>query len=65
MKSGLMLGVNPKTKRQKNDFYATDPNALKLFLNKISKDKLKLKGCIWECACGQGHFSRRAKKKWV
>jgi len=32
MKSGLMLGVNPNAKREENDFYATNPTALKLFL---------------------------------
>ena len=35
MKSGLMLGVNPKAERQQEDFYATDPKALELFLDKL------------------------------
>ena len=35
MKSGLMLGVNPNAERQSEDFYATDPKALELFLEKV------------------------------
>lgn len=43
--------------REQNDFYATDPNALKIFLNKLKDDNIKLHNDIWECACGQGHLS--------
>jgi len=62
MKSGLMLGVNPNADRQKEDFYATSPKALELFLNKIKEDGFKIKGVIWECACGKGHLSEELKR---
>jgi len=58
MKSSLMLGVNPDTERQKEDFYATHPDALRLFLKKLKEDDVILNKKIWECACGQGHLSR-------
>lgn len=57
-----MLGVNPNAERQQEDFYATDPKALKLFLDKIAQDGFELNGRIWECACGQGHLSEELKR---
>jgi hypothetical protein len=60
MKAGLMLGVNPKTKREDNDFYATNPNALKIFLSQF-RDELNIN--VWECACGQGHLSKELIKQ--
>lgn len=41
-------------KREEHDYYATDPNAIDYLLEKISPDKN-----IWECACGEGHLSKR------
>lgn len=38
--------------REENDFYATDPKALKLLL-----ELEKFSPVIWECACGKGHLS--------
>lgn len=38
--------------RQKHDFYATDPKAIKWLL------KLENFTDVWECACGQGHLSK-------
>lgn len=38
--------------REQHDFYATDPEALKLLLHLENFDKN-----IWECACGAGHLS--------
>ncbi len=58
-----MLGVNPKTKRQKEDFYATDPKALEIFIDKLQKDNVYLREYIWECACGMGHLSRVLEKR--
>lgn len=52
-----MMGVNENTERQLEDFYATDPIAVKLLLEKI-----KFVGDIWECACGEGHLSEEIKK---
>lgn len=44
--------------REVNDYYATDPHALELFLEAIKRDSFKLCKRIWECACGQGHLSK-------
>ena len=52
-----MIGFNPDTERQNEDFYATNPKALYLLLEQLKKDNIKLNINIWECACGQGHLS--------
>lgn len=49
--------------REKNDFYATDPYALEIFLDKLEEDGIKLHENIWECACGQGHLSEVLKNR--
>lgn len=38
--------------RQKNDFYATEPNALEQLLKQEQFNN------VWECACGEGHLSK-------
>ena len=40
--------------REDNDFYATDPKAIDRLLTVESPSQE-----IWECACGEGHLSRR------
>lgn len=50
-------------KREQNDFYATDPHALEIFLDKLDEDKIYLHKNIWECACGQGHLSEILKNQ--
>lgn len=54
--------------REINDFYATDPNALEIFLDRLKEDGVKLHNYIWECACGEGHLSKvlenRGYKVW-
>lgn len=56
----VQLGASNHTEkeREKNDFYATDPHALEIFLDKLKEDNIELHNNIWECACGQGHLSR-------
>lgn len=44
--------------RESNDYYATDPKSLEIFLNKIQMDNIHLCNQIWECACGEGHLSK-------
>ncbi len=58
MKSSLMLGVNPNVIRQEEDFYATEPSALILFLERLKLDNIKINHNIWEPACGMGHLSK-------
>ena len=43
--------------REQNDYYATDPVALELLLQKEQFSKN-----VWECACGEGHLSRVLEK---
>lgn len=38
--------------REENDFYATNPKALEVFLPEIELRN------VWECACGQGHLAK-------
>lgn len=47
-----------KEDREKHDYYATDPNSLKLFLEALKRDHITLDINIWECACGEGHLSK-------
>ena len=56
----LILGASNHTKdeREKNDFYATDPIALRKFLDKTDDDALYFGNKIWECACGDGSLSK-------
>jgi len=61
MKSGLMLGVNPKAERQKEDFYATEPKALEIFIDKLNEDEINLSS-VWEPSCGMGHLAEVLKK---
>lgn len=47
-------GINNYSKeRQVDDYYATEPKALELLL-----EREKFKNNIWECACGGGHLSK-------
>lgn len=56
----VQLGASShsESEREANDFYATDPNSLEIFLKALERDKFKLHENIWECACGQGHLSK-------
>lgn len=47
-----------RSERDTNDFYATEPRALDLLLEKEEFDPF-----IWECACGQGHLSEVLKER--
>lgn len=44
--------------RETNDYYATDPKTLVIFLKSLQRDNIKLNNQIWECACGEGHLSK-------
>ena len=43
--------------REFNDYYATDPQSLRIFLNEYLKENT-LSHKVWECACGEGHLSK-------
>ena len=55
--------IHSKEERQKHDFYATDPKALELFLERIEKDGLTLSKQLWEPACGDGQLSKKLTEK--
>ena len=48
--------------REDNDYYATDPRALELFLDKFYEDGERLADKVWECACGEGHLVNVLKR---
>ena len=54
----LAASNHSSSEREKNDFYATDPKAIDLLLEKENFSDL-----IWEPACGQGHLSKRLEQK--
>tara|TARA_R110002096_G_scaffold275096_2_gene468845 strand:- start:992 stop:1603 length:612 start_codon:yes stop_codon:yes gene_type:complete len=43
--------------REINDYYATNSDDVKIFLDKLQQDGIILKNTILEPACGQGHIS--------
>lgn len=45
---------NSNHKREINDYYATQPDAIDYLFSVYDFDKN-----IWECACGEGHLSKR------
>ena len=61
----VQLGASnhSEKEREENDFYATDPKALEIFLDKLKEDGFELHQKIWECACGKGHLSSTLKGK--
>lgn len=58
----LAVSKHSQTPREKNDYYATDPHALSIFLDKIKEDRIELHHDIWEPACGEGHLSEVLKQ---
>ncbi len=49
--------------REEHDFYSTDPQALRIFLNAyLKRDNNTLTKNIWENACGKGHLSEVLKE---
>ena len=59
-KLALMLGASNHsvTDRESNDFYATEPRAVKKLLSVLKRDGVRLSDPLWEPACGQGHISQ-------
>ena len=51
--------TNSQQKREDNDYYATEPKAVRLLMEMENWDK---KLPIFEPACGQGHLSEELKK---
>lgn len=64
-KLSLIMGARNGAieERDEYDFYATDPDALELFLDKFNKDGECLSECVWEPACGNGHLSKKLESR--
>ena len=62
LSGGQLAGGNSTSKREENDFYATDPQTLKLFLHEFLKDNSLDDESILEPACGEGHISKTIKE---
>lgn len=54
MRANLLNTVTDYENREKDDFYATDPNSLRVFLDRIKQDNVTLDKNIWENAVGSG-----------
>ena len=56
----VTLGASNHTEQERefNDYYATEPKAIDLLLTKEEPNHN-----IWECACGEGHLSKRLMEK--
>lgn len=61
LSGGQLAGGNSKTVKAENDYYATNPQTVKMFLNKSICEFLDVKS-IWENACGEGHLSEVLKE---
>ena len=64
LSGGQLAGGNSATKKADNDFYATDPKTVDLFLSAAMKDgAIDLpNGSVWEPAVGEGHLMEVVKK---
>lgn len=64
--SGAKLaGGDSSSEKAENDFYATDPKTVDLFMLRALKDGLfqEMRGKeIWECACGNGNIAEVLKR---
>lgn len=52
--ANFINAVHDHTVRERNDFYATDPNSLKIFLDRLKVDNLEIDKNIWEPCVGSG-----------
>ena len=52
-RSQQIVGFNSRNNRQKDDYYATPPEATQALLAVETFD-----GLIWEPCCGEGHISK-------
>lgn len=52
--SAKYLGVNGAEERQKEDYYATDPNAVKDLIRKLQENNITIPHTIVESSVGGG-----------
>lgn len=60
MSLNLIMGARngAKNQRQEHDYYATHPQAVRDFLDKLKQDGIELNHTIVEPACGEGHMAK-------
>lgn len=60
MSLNLIMGARngAKNQRQEHDYYATHPQAVRDFLDKLKQDGVELNQTIVEPACGEGHMAK-------
>lgn len=56
------LGTHSKEEREKNDFYATDPNAVKDLIVMLDKYNIAIPKEIVETSVGAGHIAKEFEK---
>lgn len=64
LSGGQLAGGNSAFEKAENDFYATDPKTVELFLTRALNDGLfqdMQNHKIWECACGNGNIAEVLK----
>lgn len=61
LSGGQLAGGNSTSIREENDFYATNPKTVRLFLDEFIKEN-DFKGSILEPACGNGNISEVLKE---
>ena len=64
LSGGQLAGGNSSSEKAENDFYATDPKTVDLFMERALKDGLfqdMQNQKIWECACGNGNIAKVLK----
>lgn len=62
LSGGQLAGGNTVSKKAENDYYATDPETVSLFLDKFHSDGESLGSHIWEPACGGGNICNVIKE---
>lgn len=58
LKGRQLVGSGSRYKKPDNDFYATNPDTVRIFLDKFLEDGENIDGKVWECACGNGNISK-------
>lgn len=61
LSGGQLAGGNSVSEKAENDYYATDPKTVELFLNTFDEIK-DFKGSIWEPSCGGGNIAEAMRK---
>lgn len=65
LSGGQLAGGNSATEKAENDFYATDPDTVDIFMKRALSDNLfyDMYGqTVWECACGDGNIAHKMKQ---